>query len=38
MRVIAILGLLFAVLVVLVAIYQDRLPNLVAALSGGSQP
>lgn len=35
MRYVAILALLFAVIMVIVALYQDRLPALVAALSGG---
>jgi len=37
MRYVAILTLLFAVVIVAVAIYQNRLPQLVAALSGSKQ-
>jgi len=35
---VAIIGLLFAVVVVIIAIYQDRLPQLVAALAGSNKP
>lgn len=37
MRYIAILGLLFAVTIVIVALYQNRLPQLVAALAGSAK-